>query len=130
MTIQQTLTIPKATRHLKLRLDLVEPVPAGTVDVALSFPDSSESEDSLESADSSESKNPWMDWDFHQPLPEPRSIEEALQMGDARVAAVRADPSLGIAKFQGCMKDSPTFFPGDVVATIRKMRDEWDAWDD
>ncbi|GHV75153.1 hypothetical protein AGMMS49940_24550 [Spirochaetia bacterium] len=119
MTIQQTLTIPKATRHLKLRLDL--PVPAGTVDVALSFPDSSESEDS---------KNPWMDWDFHQPLPEPRSIEEALQMGDARVAAVRANPSLGIAKFQGCMKDSPTFFPGDVAVTIRKMRDEWDAWDD
>ncbi|GHV77621.1 hypothetical protein AGMMS49942_24420 [Spirochaetia bacterium] len=116
MTIEQTLTIPKATRHL--RLDLAEPIPAGTVDVALSFPDPLESE------------NPWMDWDFHQPLPEPRSIEEALQMGDARVAAVRADPSLGIASFQGCMKDSPTFFPGDVEATIRKMRDEWDAWDD
>ncbi|GHT76517.1 hypothetical protein FACS1894124_8480 [Spirochaetia bacterium] len=36
MTIQQTLTIPKATRHLKV--DLSQPVPAGTVDVILSFP--------------------------------------------------------------------------------------------
>jgi hypothetical protein len=74
-------------------------------------------------------ENPWMKWDFHKPLPDPRSIEEALQMGEARAAAERADPSLGIAEFQGCMKDSPTFFPGDVVATIRKMRDEWDEWD-
>jgi hypothetical protein len=71
-------------------------------------------------------ENPWMNWDFHKPLPDPRSIEEALQMGAARAAAERADPSLGIAQFQGCMKDSPTFFPGDVVETIRKMRDEWD----
>jgi hypothetical protein len=33
MTIQQTLTIPKATRHLTV--DLPQPVPAGTVDVVL-----------------------------------------------------------------------------------------------
>jgi hypothetical protein len=31
MTLQQTLTIPKATTHLSV--DLSEPVPAGTIDV-------------------------------------------------------------------------------------------------
>jgi hypothetical protein len=113
MTIQQTLTIPKATRHLTV--DLPQTVPAGTVDVVFSFP-----------APEKENENPWMDWDFHKPLPDPRTIEEALQMGAARAAAERADPSLGIAKFQGCMKDSSTFFPGDAVEIIRKMRDEWD----
>jgi hypothetical protein len=71
-------------------------------------------------------ENPWMNWDFHKPLPDPHTIDEALQMGAARAAAERADPSLGITKFQGCMKDSPTFFPGDAVEIIRKMRDEWD----
>jgi hypothetical protein len=116
MTIQQTLTIPKATRHLTV--DLPQTVPAGTVDVVLFFPTPEKK---------NENENPWMNWDFHKPLPHlPRTIEEALQMGEARAAAELADPSLGIAKFQGCMKDSPTFFPGDVAATIRKMRDEWD----
>ncbi|GHU60012.1 hypothetical protein FACS189444_6430 [Spirochaetia bacterium] len=113
MTIQQTLTIPQATRHLTV--DLPETVPAGAIDVVLSFPTPKQ-----------ESENPWMNWDFHKTLPEPRSIEEALQMGAARAAAERADSSLGIARFQGCMKDSPTFFPGDAVEIISKMRDEWD----
>jgi hypothetical protein len=36
MTVQQTLTIPKATTHLSV--DLVQPIPAGEVDVVLFFP--------------------------------------------------------------------------------------------
>ncbi|GHT89518.1 hypothetical protein FACS1894137_18910 [Spirochaetia bacterium] len=35
MTIQQTLTVPKATKHLTV--DLPQPVPAGMVDVVFSF---------------------------------------------------------------------------------------------
>ena len=36
MTVQQTLTIPKATTHLSV--DLAQPIPAGEVDVVLFFP--------------------------------------------------------------------------------------------
>ena len=48
MTIQQTLTVPKATRHLTV--DLPQPVPAGLVDVVLFFPTSAVDQKPTQSA--------------------------------------------------------------------------------
>jgi hypothetical protein len=113
MTIRQTIEIPNATRHLTV--DLPQTVPAGTVEVVLFF-----------STPAKEAGDHRINGDFHQPLPDPRTVEEAQQMGAARAAAERADPSLcAFAGFQGIFKNSPNF-QGDSVAVIRAMRDEWD----
>jgi hypothetical protein len=61
------------------------------------------------------------------------SLEEALQESAKRAAAESVDPSLGSLKhWHGALENSKAWGKNvDVVAEIRKMRDEWgDPWED
>jgi hypothetical protein len=116
MTIQQTLTIPKATRHLTVELS--QPVPAGTVDMVLFFP--------------APVKAPVENTEGLSPRPRAcTSLEEALADAARRREARKADPALrSLKKWHGVLENSEAWGKDvDVVAEIRKMRDEWgDPW--
>ncbi|GHV26912.1 hypothetical protein AGMMS4952_07760 [Spirochaetia bacterium] len=131
MTMHKTLTVPKATKHL--RLDLAEPIPAGTVDVVLSFPVSGEDDEEgfnlhptteqIAAAMAGVGKGP----------PEPcyATLEEAIAAAERQVEAAEADPSrYSLKEFHGIWKDSKAWGKHvDIEAEIRKMRDEWpDYW--
>jgi hypothetical protein len=140
MTIEKTLTLPKATRHLTV--DLSQTVPAGTVNVVLSFPTPAtdqkpiipgeDDEDGLNLHPTAEqiaaAQGPTRKGPQRQHF---ATLEEAIAEADRRAAAAEVDPSLNSLKeFHGIWKDSKAWGQDvDVEAEIRKMRDsKKDYW--
>jgi hypothetical protein len=129
MTIEKTLIISKATRHLTV--ELPQPVPAGVVDVAFSFPALVEEQNAgvaeglnlrptaeqIAAARGPSRKAP--------PRQRFATLAEAVAEADRRAEAAEADPSLNSLKeFHGIWKDSKTWGQDvDVETEIRKMRD-------
>ncbi|GHV08220.1 hypothetical protein FACS189485_19480 [Spirochaetia bacterium] len=150
MTIEKTLTIPKATRHLTI--DLPQTVPAGTVNVVLSFPTpATDQKTADQSVFSPRPDVPGEDdedgLNLHPTAeqiaeamaaigkvrfpPSYATLEEAIAEADRRAEAAEADPSLySLKEFHGIWKDSKAWGQDvDVEAEIRKMRDsKKDYW--
>jgi hypothetical protein len=134
MTIQQTLIIPRATRHLTV--ELPQDIPAGTVDMVLSFPAPAVSPPSAEFDEESLNLHP--DPELVQKVKKEvsglnfspcfSSLEDVLAEADSRAQAEEADPSLrSLKKWHGIWENSKTWGKDiDVTAEIRKMRDEWE----
>lgn len=132
MTMHKILIIPKATRHLTV--DLPQPVPAGTVDMVLSFPVPAEEQNAAEGLNLrptaeqiAAARGP-----IRKAPPRQRfaTLSEAAAEARRRAAAAEADPSLNSLKeFHGIWKASKSWGQDvDVEAEIRKIRDGKDYW--
>jgi hypothetical protein len=137
MTLQQTIEIPRTTRHLAV--DFPQDIPAGTVEMVLFFPAPAVSpvkakplvDEEINLRPTSEEIRRISEEIDSLNLQPALSIEEALVEADRRAKAEAADPCLrSLKKWHGVWENSKAWGKDvDVVAEIRKMRDEWgDPW--
>jgi hypothetical protein len=146
MTIEKTLTLPKATRHLTV--DLSQTVPAGTVNVVLSFPTPATDQELADQRSNVPGEDDEDGLNLHPTVEQiaaarrpvrkgPQrqhfaTIAEAIEEADRLAEAAEADPSLySLKRWHGIWKDSKAWGQDvNVEAEIRKMRDEWpDYWE-
>jgi hypothetical protein len=136
MTIEQTIEIP-ADGRLHLDLPLPENHPSGRVKVEVRLIQEEDvSSTQYAEVDGVRYKVPTEEearrWRENAIKNDPQ-VREVLKAGAAQAEARKKDPSLGsLKKWHGVLENSKAWGKEvDVVAEIRKMRDEWDdPWEE
>jgi hypothetical protein len=124
-TVQQVIDIPASHRII---LDVPEEIPAGPVIITFAPAEQKPVHAKAEISPSYTPLEPHVGPPRRQSC---RNMEEAIAASERRREAAKTDPSVySLKPWHGILKNSRAWGKHvDVVAEIRKMRDEWpDYW--